>query len=93
MEGREIVNDFRQDGINTRDTLELALKGGGGTDFRPVFDLVEHQGVTPSCLVYLTDLQCSRFPEIPPDYPVLWVNTDPGFGTASPPFGRIIDME
>jgi len=72
--------------------LTLSPKGGGGTDFRPVFDLVEKQGMTPCCLVYLTDLCCDRFPDRSPGYPVLWVNTE-RFRWKDPPFGRVIDME
>jgi predicted metal-dependent peptidase len=72
--------------------LTLSPKGGGGTDFRPVFDLVEKQGITPCCLVYLTDLCCDRFPDSPPGYPVLWVNTET-FRWDDPPFGTVIDME
>jgi predicted metal-dependent peptidase len=38
-----------------REDLPLVMNpvGGGGTDFRPVFDWVEQQGVQPCCLVYL----------------------------------------
>jgi len=52
--------------------VRLELKGGGGTDFRPVFDWVDKNGVEPVCLIYLTDLCCDSFPEAP-HYPVLWV--------------------
>lgn len=78
----------------TRADLPLILspEGGGGTDFRPVFDLVEKEGISPCCLVYLTDLCCDRFPDSPPPYPVLWVNTE-RFRWKEPPFGRVIDME
>jgi hypothetical protein len=33
---------------------------------------VEERGLSPACLIYLTDLCCRSYPE-PPDYPVLWV--------------------
>jgi predicted metal-dependent peptidase len=52
--------------------VELKPKGGGGTDFRPVFEWVEHNAIQPACLIYLTDLCCDSYPE-PPRYPVLWV--------------------
>ena len=57
-------------------TEELAFKGhgGGGTDFRPVFDYVEENDVKPACLIYLTD-GYGPFPDSPPPYPVLWVMT------------------
>jgi predicted metal-dependent peptidase len=76
-----------------REDLPLKLMnpvGGGGTDFRPVFDWVEQQGVQPRCLVYLTDLECNRFSEHAPDYPVLWVQT--GEHGQSVPFGEIVKM-
>ena len=54
------------------DPIQLEPKGGGGTDFRPVFQWVEANDIQPQCLVYLTDLCCRSYPEVP-DYPVLWV--------------------
>jgi predicted metal-dependent peptidase len=51
-----------------------AVKGRGGTDFRPVFEpalLAHHDGV-----VFFTDGQ-GPFPEQPPRVPVLWVLTKP----------------
>jgi predicted metal-dependent peptidase len=45
--------------------------GGGGTDFRPVFDKVKELGLNPDALVYLTDGQ-GTFPQTPPSYHVLW---------------------
>ena len=53
------------------DLFEVKNHGGGGTDFRPPFQWLEERGITPSCLVYLTDLEGS-FPAHAPDYPVLW---------------------
>jgi predicted metal-dependent peptidase len=54
------------------ETIILSPRGGGGTDFRPPFEWVEERGITPACLIYLTDLCCRSYPE-PPEYPVLWV--------------------
>lgn len=74
-----------------RETLPVKLQmvGGGGTDFRPPFDWLEENGVEPTCLVYLTDLECSSFPE-EPAFPVLWVRTEEGGYT--PPFGEVADL-
>ncbi len=52
--------------------LPTQLKGGGGTDFSPVFDWLELQDQQPDLLVYFTDCQGS-FPEIEPTYPVIWL--------------------
>ncbi len=68
--------------------LDMAPVGGGGTDFRPVFEWVAEQGVDPSCLIYLTDLECHHYPEVPPDYPVLWVQW--GQVKREAPFGEVI---
>ena len=50
--------------------------GGGGTDFRPVFDWIQKtlacaEG-TPDALIYLTDGYGS-YPQRPPPYPVMWL--------------------
>lgn len=69
--------------------LSLAPAGGGGTDFRPAFDWVEHQGISPFCMIYLTDLACNRFPREPP-YPVLWACM--GEEEIRPPFGESVTV-
>ncbi len=63
--------------------------GGGGTDFRPSFVWVETKNMRPSCLIYLTDMECNRFPE-PPEYPVLWVKYGK-YGTPAP-FGEEVKI-
>lgn len=70
--------------------LDIDPVGGGGTDYRPVFDWVEGEGVDPACLVYLTDMECPRFPEREPDYPVLWARV--GGGGNIPPFGEVVKV-
>lgn len=59
------------DDLTMDDIFEMKCHGGGGTDFRPPFTWLEQQGIEPSCLIYLTDLE-GPFPETPPSYPVLW---------------------
>ncbi len=63
--------------------------GGGGTDFRPIPEALEQEGLAPTCLVWFTDLQCTRFPA-EPDYPVLWIC--PCRGGETPPFGELVFM-
>ncbi len=70
--------------------LRLEAEGGGGTDFRPAFEWVGQQGLQPLCLIYLTDLACSRFPP-EPSYPVLWVHA--GREGQLPPFGETIPLD
>jgi predicted metal-dependent peptidase len=48
------------------------LSGGGGTDFRPVFDWIARQDAPPELLVYFTDAE-GQFPEQAPNYPVIWL--------------------
>lgn len=62
------------------------LKGGGGTDFRPVFDKANKDFTTPSAMVFLTDTY-GTFPETTPDYPVLWVIPENEKDNSQVPFG------
>lgn len=75
----------------TADDLPIILKskGGGGTDFRPVFDWVEKEGLQPDALVYLTDMMGS-FPKQEPSYPTLWGSTS---WHDKAPFGDVINIK
>ena len=60
-------------------------KGGGGTDFRPVFKYVEeHSELTPDLMIYLTD-GYGDYPAHAPGYPMLWM-VSPG-GKIDVPWG------
>jgi len=54
---------------------KIKFLGGGGTDFRPVFQEVEKRKEMPELLIYLTDA-FGNFPERKPPYPVMWCLTD-----------------
>ncbi len=69
--------------------LEIEAKGGGGTDFRPAFEWVEDEDINPACLIYLSDMECDKFPQ-EPDYPVLWGRI--GDAGTTPPFGELLDI-
>jgi predicted metal-dependent peptidase len=74
------------------DDLKFEPRGGGGTDFRPVFDWVEQQDEQPACVIYLTDL-AGFFPDEAPPYPVLWgVVTDARYPAGEPPFGDVLPI-
>jgi len=61
--------------------------GRGGTSFIPVFDDIEENMLSISCLVIHTD-GWGDYPDSPPDYPVIWLVT-----TDHPvPFGDRIDF-
>jgi predicted metal-dependent peptidase len=68
--------------------VRLEPKGGGGTDFRPAFDWVAENEITPACFIYLTDLCCESYPQ-PPDYPVLWVTDSHRMA----PFGETVRID
>lgn len=70
--------------------ITLEPEGGGGTDFRPVFEKIEQEQINAACLIYLTDLECLHYPPESPSYPVLWVQT--GGVRTRPPFGEVIMM-
>ncbi|MGB1109505.1 MAG: DUF2201 family putative metallopeptidase [Gammaproteobacteria bacterium] len=63
------------------------LHGGGGTDFRPVFEWADSSSSYPDLLVYFTDAE-GRFPEHEPSYPVLWLVK----GRAKVPWGQRIQL-
>lgn len=63
------IDSFKDD-----DRPTFKMHGGGGTDFRPPFERNETEQITPVCMIYLTD-GYGPFPDVEPDYPVLWVMT------------------
>lgn len=63
--------------------LGFVLKGGGGTDYRPVFDYIEANLTMSTMLLYFTDGD-GWFPKIAPNYEVLWALSRP----AKVPFGK-----
>ena len=69
--------------------LTLTPVGGGGTSHVGVFDWLDRSGLTPACVVCLTDLD-TRFPAAPPAVPVVWAAV--GGGTTMPPFGLRVDI-
>lgn len=76
--------------VEVGEELELEVRGGGGTDFRPGFDWLEEEGITPKWLVYFTDM-CGRMPEKDLGFPVLWAKWGK-WDTEEPPFGRVIEV-
>jgi predicted metal-dependent peptidase len=67
--------------------LPEEISGGGGTDFRPVFEWLETDRLSPDLLVYFTDAE-GPFPGKPPHYPVVWLVK----GRAPVPFGERIQL-
>ena len=107
---REVVDEIRPERIivlqvdaalrdaaeYTADDLpeEIALKGRGGTDFRPGFEWLDEQGIQPGLCLYFTDMECSSYPETEPDFGVLWVNWGvPPSDRNREPWGERIDID
>ena len=70
------------------DRLGYSLKGGGGTDFRPVFEYVDLNLYDTSLLLYFTDLD-GFFPKEEPLFEVVWVSVN----EKEIPFGRLIVLD
>ena len=71
----------------------IVVKGRGGTDFRPGFEWLEERDIQPGVCLYLTDMECSRYPETEPDFPMIWTN----WGSPPPawnrePWGERVDI-
>ena len=79
--------EFYPDGM----PLTLEGRGGGGTDFRPPFEWLKKNNITPDVAIYFTDM-CGSFPDKDPGYPVIWV-TKSNFDDEKVPFGEILNFE
>lgn len=68
-------------------------KGGGGTDFVPVFEYLHKldEDTRPVALIYLTDGHCNSFPRQAPSIPVIWGLTERN-RNFNPPFGDTLCM-
>ncbi len=72
---------------------EIALKGRGGTDFRPGFEWLDEQGIQPAVCLYFTDMECSSYPDTEPPYSTVWVNwSRPPEDWNREPWGERIDI-
>ena len=64
------------------ESLNYEISGGGGTDFRPVFEYIENHINYPTLLLYFTD-GMGTFPKDEPSYDVMWImpeELDTAFG-------------
>jgi predicted metal-dependent peptidase len=82
-EVQEIVEDFVP-------CDDFELKGGGGTDFRPVFEMIENGELEGDVVLFFTDMY-GRYPEDEPHIPVIWIDYDGGYARNRVPFGHIIE--
>jgi len=70
------------------ESLDVRLKGGGGTDFRVAFKFVEENFDDVKLLLYFTDLE-GFFPTERPNYEVKWITSQ----NKDIPFGELILLE
>ena len=73
------------DSLNIKD-IQNAIAGGGGTDFRPVFEYLKSNSIRPDLLIYFTDLYGS-FPKQSGGFNTLWITTSEG---EKAPFGKTL---
>jgi len=70
------------------EALDYTLSGGGGTDFRPVFEHIEREIAYPTLLLYFTD-GMGTFPKEAPGYNVMWVMPE----AIEVPFGEVLTLD
>ena len=80
--------------VSSRDPIpdlgKHSFKGGGGTNFIPVFEYIRNHRLVPNALIFFTD-GYGTCPETKPLYPVIWILTKDG--TAPVPWGQVIYYE
>ena len=78
----------------TSDNEMPAAQGGGGTDFRPLFEVLAVDppgGEPPTVCIYMTD-GYGDFPAAEPRYPVLWAITPGGLDEENFPWGEAVRL-
>jgi len=78
----------RHDVYSCGEQVALMPVGGGGTEFAPVFEHIDQNGLNPHARVVLTDLY-GPVPDREPHYPVIWVSTS----SQVAPFGETIPVD
>lgn len=70
------------------DILEAEIRGGGATDFRPVFEFIEKELEDTKLLLYFSDLD-GVFPSAAPNYALKWIAPK----EREVPFGEVIVLQ
>jgi predicted metal-dependent peptidase len=82
--------------LGPNDPVEFKPYGGGGTEFKPVFQYIDEEGLAPAALIYITDLEIYRedYPEYEPNYKVIWAAIDAGsYWVKNVPFGHVLKID
>ena len=70
------------------ENLDYEVSGGGGTDFRPVFEYIDSYIDYPTLLLYFTD-GMGTFPDHESSYDVMWIMPE----EKEVPFGEVMVLE
>jgi len=79
----------RVDRFARDEPITCQFVGMGGTDFRPAFEYIEAEQISPACLIYLTDGH-GTYPETPSEFPTLWAITTPDLQA---PWGETVTID
>jgi predicted metal-dependent peptidase len=69
------------------ESLNYEISGGGGTDFRPVFEYIDSYIDYPTLLLYFTD-GMGTYPNGDVNYDVLWIMPE----EKDVPFGEVVTL-
>lgn len=86
--GIQKIDEYEADDDATLPS-RMTFLGRGGTNFRPVFELLNTSHQDVSLVVFATD-GFGSFPDAPPRCPCLWVVTEYGAQDAAFPFGAVV---
>jgi Predicted metallopeptidase (DUF2201). len=83
----QIASEVKIDGTDFRKLIKAA-KGGGGTDYRPVFEHADKLSPKPCAVIYLGDMYASFPDHAPKGYKSIFVSTT----DVVAPFGKTIKL-
>lgn len=82
------IDDMKN--VRPHDIEDLELKGGGGTDHKPVFEKMENMMTDAEIMINLTDGYTSTPDEAPSGLDVIWVINNHSVEEEDLGFGRIV---
>ncbi len=74
------------------DIKEINFRGGGGTDFKPVFEWMKKEKPNAKVLIFFTD-GYGDFPEEVPNLKMLWCVSEGGLDLDKIPFGEAVRLD